>query len=78
MLYPTPSTGPRFGPIFLVRSERVLGQIDPECRQPGCHAITFRQYCHIQPYAQDGPTILANLQRLCGPHNRARTGDDRR
>ena len=34
----------------------------------------FLQYDHIEPYTDDGPTILANLQRLCGPHNRARGG----
>jgi hypothetical protein len=56
------------------RQQRVLDQIDPECRQPGCHATAFLQYDHIEPYARGGPTILANLQRLCGPHNRARTG----
>jgi hypothetical protein len=41
---------------------------------PGCHATTFLQYDHIQPYAEGGPTVLANLRRLCGPHNRARSG----
>ena len=59
------------------RQQRVLDQIDPECRQPGCQATAFLQYDHIQPYAQGGPTVLANLQRLCGPHNRARTGATR-
>lgn len=54
------------------RQRRVLDQLDHECRHPGCHATTFLQYDHIQPYAQDGPTTLTNLQRLCGPHNRAR------
>ena len=33
---------------------------------------TFLQHDHIQPYPQGGPTILDNLQRLCGPHNRAK------
>ena len=59
------------------RQQRVLDQIDPECRQPGCHATAFLQYDHIQPDAQGGTTVLANLQRLCGPHNRARTGATR-
>ena len=27
----------------------------------------------VQPYAQGGPTVVATLRRLCGPHNRART-----
>jgi hypothetical protein len=59
------------------RQRRALDQISQECAHPGCHATTFLQYDHIHPYAQGGPTVLANLQRLCGPHNRARTGDGR-
>lgn len=27
---------------------------------------------HIQPYDHGGPTTITNLQRRCGPHNRAR------
>lgn len=55
------------------RQRRVIDQIDHECRQDGCHATDFLQHDHIQPYAQGGPTQLDNLQRLCGPHNRARS-----
>lgn len=54
------------------RQRRVLDQIDKECRHPGCHSTVFLQYDHQQPYARGGPTVLANLQRLCGPHNRAK------
>ena len=54
------------------RQQRVLDERDPECAHPGCHATTFLQYDHIQPYTQGGPTTLDNLQRLCGPHNRAK------
>ncbi|MEO6988525.1 MAG: HNH endonuclease signature motif containing protein [Aquihabitans sp.] len=54
------------------RQRRVLDERDPECQQPGCHAEVFLQYDHIQPYSHDGPTVIANLQRLCGPHNRGR------
>ncbi|HTN99798.1 MAG TPA: DUF222 domain-containing protein [Microthrixaceae bacterium] len=54
------------------RQKRVLDEIDTECRQPGCHTTTFLQYDHRQPYSQGGPSILANFQKLCGPHNRAR------
>lgn len=32
----------------------------------------FLQYDHIEPYGEDGPTIVDNLRRLYGPHNRAR------
>ena len=54
------------------RQRRVLDQTHQECQHPGCHATAFLQYDHIQPYAQGGTTTLDNLQRLCGPHNRAR------
>ncbi len=57
------------------RQRRVLDELDPECAHPGCHATAFLQYDHIEPYTQGGPTVLANLQRLCGPHNRARHDD---
>ncbi len=53
------------------RQRRVLDERATECQHPGCHARTFLQYDHIQPYAHDGPTVVDNLQRLCGPHNRA-------
>jgi hypothetical protein len=54
------------------RQRRVLDQLQGQCQHPGCHATAFLQYDHIKPYTQDGPTVIANLQRLCGPHNRAR------
>ncbi len=55
------------------RQRRVLDEAQPTCVHPGCEARTFLQYDHIRPYHLGGPTTLANLQRLCGPHNRART-----
>jgi len=65
------------------RQRRVLDELNPECNQPGCHAVNFLQYDHVQPHALGGPTVIANLQRLCGPHNRARedsagSGDEAR
>ncbi len=54
------------------RQRRVIDEVHAECQHPGCHARTFLQYDHIQPYHRQGPTVIANLQRLCGPHNRAR------
>ena len=54
------------------RQRRVLDERATECQHPGCHARTFLQYDHIQPYTDRGPTTIDNLQRLCGPHNRAR------
>lgn len=35
---------------------------------------TLLQTDHIKPYNKGGPTTLANLQLLCGPHNRAKGG----
>ena len=55
------------------RQRRVIDATQPECQHPGCHATAFLQYDHIQPYANGGPTVTTNLQRLCGPHNRARS-----
>lgn len=54
------------------RQRRVLDEREPECAHQGCGATCFLQYDHIEPYAAGGPTVLDNLQRLCGPHNRAR------
>ena len=54
------------------RQRRVIDERHRECQHPGCRARTFLQYDHMTPYTDDGPTVIANLQRLCGPHNRAR------
>jgi hypothetical protein len=54
------------------RQRRVVDERHPECAHPGCHARTFLQHDHIQPDNQGGPTTIANLQRLCGHHNRAK------
>ena len=54
------------------RQARVIDERHHECAQPGCTARHFLQHDHIQPYPQGGPTVLDNLQRLCGPHNRAK------
>jgi hypothetical protein len=58
------------------RQRRVLDEIHPVCEHPGCSARAFLQYDHIHPYDRGGPTILVNLRRLCGPHNRARQGPE--
>ncbi len=59
-------------PLPTRRQRRAVDATHPECQHPGCHARTFLQHDHIHPHAQGGPTIVANLQKLCGPHNRAR------
>jgi hypothetical protein len=54
------------------RQARVIDERHHECAHPGCTARHFLQHDHIQPNHLGGPTILDNLQRLCGPHNRAK------
>lgn len=54
------------------RQRRVLDERDVECQYPGCTARVFLQYDHIDPYAAGGRTVIDNLRRLCGPHNRSR------
>lgn len=54
------------------RQRRVIDEAHPTCAHPGCNARMFLEYDHIQPYAEGGPTVVDNLRRLCGPHNRAR------
>jgi hypothetical protein len=54
------------------RQRRVLDARQPHCNHPGCTATTFLHYDHIERYTDGGTTTLDNLQRLCGPHNRAK------
>lgn len=54
------------------RQQRVVDARSAECAHPGCHARVFLQYDHIVAYDDGGPTVVENLQRLCGPHNRAK------
>lgn len=54
------------------RQQRVVDARSVECAHPGCHAQVFLQYDHIVAYDDGGPTVVDNLQRLCGPHNRAK------
>jgi hypothetical protein len=54
------------------RQRRVIDARQNECQYPGCHARALLQYDHKQPHPLGGPTSIDNLQRLCGPHNRAK------
>ena len=54
------------------RQRRVIDERQSQCAHPGCVATVFLQYDHTRRYTDDGPTSLANLQRLCGRHNRAK------
>jgi hypothetical protein len=56
------------------RQRRILDAHHPTCCHPGCNATELLQYDHITPHSQDGPTVVDNLHRLCGPHNRAKGG----
>jgi hypothetical protein len=47
------------------------------CAHPGCSQTTRLQRDHLQPYAKNGPTSLANLQLLCPHHHRLKTTHDR-
>ncbi len=57
------------------RQRRVLDESQPRCSHPGCDARAFLPHDHIRPYRDGGPTVIANLRRLCGTHNRAREPD---
>jgi hypothetical protein len=54
------------------RQRRVLDERQPTCARDGCTARQFLQYDHVERHSDGGPTVLDNLQRLCGPHNRQR------
>lgn len=54
------------------RQRRVVDARQIECQHPGCHATAFLEYDHVHEFAEGGPTVVSNLQRLCGPHNRAK------
>lgn len=56
------------------RQRRVIDESYPECANANCHTRTFLQYDHIAAFSAGGPTTVANLQRLCGPHNREKGG----
>lgn len=58
------------------RQRRVIDERYRQCVSPGCVSEQFLQYDHRIPYAQGGLTVLENLQRLCGPHNRTKSEAD--
>lgn len=55
------------------RQRRVIDARQGECQHPGCDATSFLQYDHIVDYSAGGSTVIDNLQRLCGPHNRGKS-----
>jgi len=58
------------------RQRRVVEARQDECGEDGCHAHRFLEVDHREPYGAGGLTVLDNLQRLCGPHNRAKSRRD--
>jgi len=51
-----------------------LFERDPVCVVPGCGVAHHLEIDHWQrDFAQDGPTCLENLARLCGPHHAMKT-----
>ena len=54
------------------RQQRLLDELYPTCAREGCGATRFLQADHIRRRSDGGPTVVANLRNLCGPHNRAR------
>ncbi len=49
---------------------RALRAMYPTCAHPGCDTTFDRcQIHHLDHWADGGPTVLANLLPLCGPHH---------
>jgi len=46
---------------------------DPCCVVPGCDEAAHLEIDHLVPYAEGGPTSLANLARLCHWHHACKT-----
>ena len=55
------------------RLRTALEERDPECVVPRCHAKGYLEIDHIVPVAQNGPTCLSNLARLCSFHHDQKT-----
>lgn len=72
--YPIDASPRRRTPIR--RQKRVIDERYKECASQGCTGTQFLQYDHKVPRARQGPTSLDNLQKLCGPHNRAKWLND--
>lgn len=46
---------------------------DPSCVVPGCGVRQHLEIDHVVPFAEGGPTALANLARLCHWHHHLKT-----
>ncbi len=52
---------------------RALVERDPVCVVPGCEVAEHLEVDHLVPFAEGGPTELANLARLCHWHHYLKT-----
>jgi Domain of unknown function (DUF222) len=52
---------------------RALIERDPTCVVPGCDTRDGLEIDHVAPFAEGGPTSLANLARLCRWHHYLKT-----
>lgn len=52
---------------------RALIERDPSCVVPGCEVAEHLEVDHLFPFAEGGPTELANLARLCHWHHYLKT-----
>lgn len=58
-----------FGESIPAHVRTALAVRDPVCVVPGCTVRYPLEIDHAQPRAEDGPTCLDNLSRLCHQHH---------
>lgn len=61
------------GRTIPVALRRALVERDPTCVVPGCEVAEHLEVDHLLPFAEGGPTELANLARLCHWHHYLKT-----
>jgi hypothetical protein len=63
------------GRTIPARLRTAIEQRDPTCSVPGCTVRSRLEIDHVIPFAEGGPTELANLARLCAVHHHLKTND---
>ena len=63
------------GRSISARLRTAIEQRDPTCSVPGCTVRSRLEIDHVIPFAEGGPTELANLARLCAVHHHLKTND---
>lgn len=61
------------GRVIPAKVRTALEARDPVCVVPGCDVRSGLEIDHIVPFARGGPTMLANLARLCRFHHAQKT-----